>query len=88
MENIKKAKDKLEKINKLKEEMRTKNETEITPEEKSKNEKEIYAMEVLSKENLWVRLKNAKDYTEKKIREEDKNDWFMGDYHDIGEVEI
>ena len=42
---------------------------ELTKEQQEENKKLIYAMEVLAEENTWVRLKNAKDYTEKKMKE-------------------
>jgi hypothetical protein len=42
---------------------------ELTKEEREDNKKMIYAMEVLAEENTWVRLKNAKDYTEEKMKE-------------------
>lgn len=41
-------------------------------------------MEVLAEENTWVRLKNAKDYTEKKMKEQTSNQQvFLSEYDNI-----
>lgn len=58
----------IEYINELKHNMETE-QVELTKEQQEENKKLIYAMEVLAEENTWVRLKNAKDYTEKKMKE-------------------
>ena len=45
----------------------------MTPAQKEENLKKIYAMEVLNDENIWLRLKNANDYTKVKMKDYDKN---------------
>ena len=57
---------------------------ELTKEEREDNKKMIYAMEVLAEENTWVRLKNAKDYTEEKMKEQTSNQQvFLSEYDNI-----
>ena len=44
----------------------------MTKNQMEENKKMIYAMDMLENENTWLRLKNAKDFTEK-MKQEDSS---------------